>query len=329
MRYEYIYSDRLTDDRPQTADALLRHIWRIYDSLMVQTYRLHQLVIARDPFLDETFRQKWDLNNPNAAGWSTIDLIEDIEIDSWMQEDAMLYQPLNFSAREYSDSLVILNETLLQSRSSQLSSIIGIASTHDFVFYVTSSNQNIIFNTTAITGAETSNLVITIKDSNGNEVHSEDIPLIRGETTNQEINLPILSQGMYTMKAKVFAADRLVLKIPDNLAFGLINGYDSAGYTAQKMYFYVPEGMQSFAFYGDSVVPIEVYSPADNYATPVFTSVIDQNSFVITVPSGQDGKIWAISKMVSRGRNRLTFMNLPNVLSYSPEQMMVPIELTN
>ena len=87
------------------AQAFLRYNWRIYDSAMVHSFRMHSL--ARYRFLnnDPAIMSVWE---PTGSAWKDLPPVTSDEIDQFVAAGVGGYQPVEYQTRTYSTNLVAL-----------------------------------------------------------------------------------------------------------------------------------------------------------------------------------------------------------------------------
>lgn len=88
----------------------------------------------------------------------------------------------------------------------------------------------------------------------------------------------------------------------------------------QRMYFYVPKGVRSIAYYWAGG-PHKVLGPSGTVVQEVKTS---GEFVVISVPSGMDGRAWSFSEIAL---GHLWFFNIPNQVAASPNALLLPREV--
>jgi hypothetical protein len=89
------------------------------------------------------------------------------------------------------------------------------------------------------------------------------------------------------------------------------------------MYFYVPKGTAKIQYYYNKSLH-SVYNPLGNNVRTLDSAERGNGHVVeIPVPKGMDGKLWAMKYFV---RNPI-FYNIPNVMSTSPDVVLIPREV--
>jgi len=116
-----------------------------------------------------------------------------------------------------------------------------------------------------------------------------------------------------------------------------------AGNDPVSMYFYVPPETTQFALAFDSAIvgansELVSTNPRlfDSQAREILAPKLQQfNRYtVVTVPPGESGKVWSVQNLRSATTSLLfsgvmstpRFLGVPTVFSYSPNQMLVPVE---
>lgn len=153
-----------------------------------------------------------------------------------------------------------------------------------------------------------------------------------------------LAKGEHQMEVKVPAAGVYYLKYSDQSAgvqflpaetqqgaFVLGDETHIGHYNATSAFFYVPKGTKSIVLYANKsgskfglLRPDGKWVGADKGEKPENTCCYlkaDGSFMTIAVPPGTDGKIWTASYL---NRGSFHFFNIPNVLSFSSDGVLVP-----
>jgi len=150
----------------------------------------------------------------------------------------------------------------------------------------------------------------------------------------QEATLALGNQGLNTMRFNTAGMGMMISggpweyvampTSPDTVVFLGTLPRDSVK-PSKSVYFYVPKGVgeiEAFCELPFRVIKQATFTPFNGEAVK---PVADGELIKITVPPGQDGKIWRVSG--GGLGTRFYFMNLPNVLCFHPGKILVPREL--
>lgn len=344
LRLEHTYALPNTLEGNEATDALLRHIWRMHDSLLLQSYRLWDLLAIYDPAL----KAKWDPKDPQAGGWNTatsLTTLTTAELNALMQEGIGKYQPLAYPSREYSDNLVPFSPTTPPLGTCQTSSQCSgglfcsdISSTcvavspgfldgRDFTFFAR-AGQEISFKISLPANPGDPSPQIHIFDPQGSEIYVQNFAVPSASDDYKQINLIAPVEGMYHLAVRTERSHHL--QINPELPFVIAEPKYYSGFghrIGDKTYFFVPQGIDRLVFSAQNVVrPIYVISPVDNYQTPFPAMEHGPNLFYVDVPPSQQGKIWAFYQEhpLMLDNSLIRFFNIPHIVAFSEYQMMVP-----
>ncbi|NQT16877.1 MAG: hypothetical protein HQ582_29235 [Planctomycetes bacterium] len=93
----------------------------------------------------------------------------------------------------------------------------------------------------------------------------------------------------------------------------------NANYTSWMLYFYVPKGTQVIGLHGGGHGEIH-----DSAGRPVFwLNGREANFYSVTVPEGQDGRLWRIRY----GRGPVRLLTVPPCFARSAEELLLPREV--
>jgi hypothetical protein len=317
LRHEYQKSSPGSEARKQHARSVLTYIWRIYDSAMVHTYRLHQLIPRREA-AEKELTAEFPLNAPKADVWTNLKPLTSAELDVLMADGAQTYKPFNFENKEYSKDLIPLsNPTPLDGKAVESFTFVL---DHNFQFWMPKDIPQIEISVMVSKRKE-------FKEQDGDRVTvtgPKNEILIRQKIPNDgqwhPLTIPNRGEGLYLMN--IF--DQKIMfnvKIPANLPFVVLDGF-MCPTMSTSAYFYVPKGLKRLALYCPSVAPVyfKLYD-----STGAITPYHGDNIIVADVPAGQDGKVWSISGYKSWAPLRP--LNFPAAFSFTKQGLMVPAEL--
>lgn len=310
--YEYRSAAPKTPERVTRAEALIHYIWRIYDSNMVQVFRLAQL-INRDE------KPALEAIGPDNPMWKDVHQLTDIEIRRLLDDGLATYQPLDFQPKRYSSHLVPLdNRHRRPAQEFVQSNSFGGSTEFMFSASATAKSIRIQILVGAVSGKGKADRV-RATDPDSAVVYDERIP------NNREwfdVVIPTEVPGIYKLSV-TDQKNTFRLRVPENLPF-VCSGPLTSTDVSPRIYFYVPEGTKQVAVHSPGVVPIKIFDLKGDLVT-VTRNEQGKNVFLIEVEPGQAGQCWSFSYFKAWQPFRL--LNCPNVFAYSPAGMMIPAEL--
>ena len=310
--HEYLAAKPKTPERVAAAKAIVNYIWRVYDSNMLQVFRIAQL-LDRDekPELDDVH-----MDNPM---WDGVAQLTDAEVLALVDEDIKKYQPLDFTQKSWSPKLVpletpptTLSETTVETQT------IGFTSNFQFAVSDKITSVPLQIKVNGVSGTDKIDS-IKVTGPGGEEV-------LRSTVANtgewQELKIPTPAPGTYSLTV-TDQKNTFSFLLPDNLPFvctGPLTSTDLNGRT----FFYVPEGTKKIAIYSTGVIPIKVIDPRGEEVI-VDANENGENLFLVDVPSGDSGACWSFRGF--KGWEGFRILNCPNAFAWSEDGMMVPEDL--
>jgi len=166
---------------------------------------------------------------------------------------------------------------------------------------------------------------LMLSDESGNVLRTEEVP--PGE---HSLKLQVPKAGTYFIEFD--SGDSFwVVRFPEgvNVVLCLEQGKPlvlSGGLT--KRYFYVPKGTREIQLEADTLSPkykLDVLNPDGG-----LMDSFDENNppSVVSVPEGMDGFVWCLDG-TSFAATHLSFANLPNFISCSPNALLLPQNLVD
>ena len=305
LRLWYQFQQAKGDARIEAAKTLNSYFWQVYDSNMVQSFRMAQLLV-RDmkPHLDAV--------NTQAEIWQDTPQLTDEEILALVADGTANYHTLDYQPIRYTGKLAPLQPAGAADGASVTTTIFSVSST--FAFAAQTPGRVLLKMRVNKVAGRTDHVLVT--DPQGKTVFDR-----RLEATGEwvELDIPTPAAGIYTLAItdqKTF----FTLQAPANLPFVCTGAYTCPTLSA-RAWFFVPRGLQKVAVYSPSVIPIRIYDPNGK---PVTVERNEQGNplFLIDVPEGMDGKLWSFDRF--KAYSGLKLLNAPSVFSFSKEGMMVP-----
>lgn len=316
LMYECNKTTEGSADRLAAVDKVMTHMWRIYSSAMVHTYRMWMLIFnIQNPGATD-LKTKWDPVG-SSSHWSTIKPYSDEEIDKLLLDGVQDYTTLSFEHITYNtENLIPLFTDLDYSATDRITTAMLYRS-HDFVFKVPEGVSEFVL---PYNGNGTA--YISVKNDTGHIVFSQKT------TANTDwINLTMdIGPGRYSM---TIGTDKFFsLQVPRKMPFVTTrytpysyydkNVFDSQ--TSDHACVYIPEGVNSIGIKSasaDDALPTQIFNQDDKLVSPDNPQTV----FEVIPPTSHKGLIWYFR---SYGGDAVKFYSVPNVFSFSPEGMMVP-----
>lgn len=142
----------------------------------------------------------------------------------------------------------------------------------------------------------------------------------------KELEIKVPRAGLYFLNYEEFGGGAKFLAVP-GLPVALLLDKETPGTVSiPPLYFYVPKGLRNIQFFTQDARPHSwtVRGPDDKVARVVGTKSKVGEVVNIPVPEGQDGKVWWFHDFAF---GRLRMLNLPEFVSFSPNQLLVPREV--
>lgn len=284
----------------------IEHMWRIYPSGMVQTYRLTRKFVPREP-KGLLSRYTRPYAGDEAEVWERLKKSPDsAELASWIEQGMRDYQPMGTDIEHYTGQFVPINKTIRPTGKFTEQSMY-LRSTNHLVAYAFADVKSISIKIYSGLGDES--FVVTGPDG---QVLMEDEIQGGGD---QVFTFPTSLPGAYHIQIRGEGARKIYF--PEGVP--MVNTtYVSLG-RSSNVYFYVPKGRQKVAMYLIAVTKPRFF---DGSGQPVEYDGHPSRQFVLDVPAGQDGKVWSFQNF--KGKDQIQPMNLPNAFSLSPDTMLVP-----
>lgn len=317
IRLWYDYRGGAKDHAAATR-ALLEYMWRTYDSGMVHTFRMHQLIVNRYEKGEQSLVDAWPLKNPTAEVWTDLKPVTSEEIGRFIADGVEQFKPHEFEARTYSRVLVPLTPVAKSSGDwlTSPSMVGGMA----FAFWADKGVTNVEFQIRCgprKSASDAPNDRVTILNPTGKTILRESIEPDGGWHL---VSVRTPTEGLYRMS--VFDQKLTFrLKTPANVPFVNHGGFTSPDLSA-RVFFHVPKGLKHIALFADSAASFEIL---DSNGKRVGDKC---NGFVVKdVAEGQDGKVWSLRGFKSYVPLRP--MNFPAMFAFSPASLIVPEDVVS
>lgn len=316
--HEYLLAAEDPARRGEAARAVLEWIWRIRDTAMVHTYRLHRLILlgrSREKG-DTVLAKEWDLHDASAPGWARVKPVEDAELDRLLRDVIEKYRPLDVAEGRFSANLVPLGPQPKGVDDAPGPEHI-FTGTHRFEFVAPEGARVLRMKFRCGPGRPGAEDRITVTPRNGNEVFEQAVSA-DGETRDLEI--PLLGAGAYAME--IFDQNRFRIRVPGRWPFVAV-GRVVPRLRSPGLCIFVPKGTARFGVHYEGKAPLKVLGPDGAEHAPEAGA----RTVSVVVPKGMDGATWQLADMVTTVPLRV--IGVPSVFGLSPEGMMVPSELAD
>jgi hypothetical protein len=291
--------------------ALVKYMWDIYDSAMIEPFRMTQLMNLRYSKDPESTRL-YNLTDKNAEGWKNIHQVTHEEIDALVADGVEKYQPLGFETRSYGGDLMLLPPALAVKTTNGQPVPMCFFDPVNFELMVPPGMKSKLLTVSVSRGYP---MPLKLYDGHGKKIYEHVVPA----ESSEKIELPFPQPGRYILKmtgAKVL----YTLQIPNGLGFTMQYFLNSQGFPAPRLYFYVPVGATTVAFYLSYPMAPHVYDGDGKEQTPRIKNA--PGIVVVDVPPGQDGKVWSFGDL--KTPQPLYMLNVPQAFAVSPDQLLVP-----
>jgi hypothetical protein len=332
----YLYYLRLRHDWLVADDAhqsqayadLLRGIWRIYDSAMIHSFRIFQLM-ARS---DEKMQRFYDVDDKAAEGWKGLTQMTDAEALQSVADGAKQLQLIpDFTPRHYSGKLVPLPKDveaipaeMAPDQAPPWNSLFLLGDT-ELEFYAPPALKAFPLKVSSVDPTR-----LQLLDSAGKILGDTETEGIepdawpRPAPSWEEFELAIPAAGFYRLEVRP-GNGKLVRLLPPPGVRLIMRGFlTTKPLASPRLYFYVPKGQKTIAMI---VLPLpKEMQPRlwDADGRLVESTVLEGGSLMIShVPDGQDGKVWAIDNVLAPN-GPLRFLNVPQVFAFYPDTLLVP-----
>ncbi len=318
LTYEYRALSRDDERRRDAAGRLFEHVWRIYESRMVHSYRLvHLTMYGTERQAVDAWLERWPIRDAAAPIWSTVEPYDTVELNALMVEGAALYKPRDFEARRFGDKLVAL-----RGESRRVATRLGMTSLftgpHDFAFRIDRAGEPLTLTIQSLEGrGDYPGGEVRVVAPDGTEVGRTRVP---DDRAWHSLAFGPAKPGVY--RVEVFdQGARFRFKLDPNTPMSIVSPATSTNLLQDRWYFYVPKGQRTVALYEQSDVPLAFF---DGDGEPIDPGN-QRGLIVLPVADGQDGRVWSLTNYASS--HGLRMLNVPQVLGWSPAGLVVPAEV--
>ncbi|MFC1597111.1 DUF4838 domain-containing protein [Planctomycetota bacterium] len=331
-RYVDLYHQYATSEgesRQAGFERLIRHAYRMRGTMLVHTKALYRDLVRRDKTVSIPPDAQWNVpeeKNP----WKSSEPFSDKQLASFRDEGIERYPltTLDFKPVEYTGDLVTASKlNLPEVDPGELG-----PGRHEQTFFtaVEESPQAIELQ---ITGGliahyrNRGNVRVELWKVGGASRTGEQETLVAQDRsvppdgTERTVKLTACEAGLHKIVVRD-GGDRTRVIWPAGQRMTVTSSVDTpmnANYTSWMLYFYVPKGTQVIGLHGGGHGEIH-----DSAGRPVFwLNGREANFYSVTVPEGQDGKLWRIRY----GRGPVRLLTVPPCFARSAEELLLPREV--
>lgn len=316
-------------------NELFNHIWAMYPSNVLHSYRLHRSNFWKmpDAIVNEdgtagavpgSYTERWLITNSASNRWHYIREWSSQELQAKMVSGA---KKLMVSRRQFSSDLAPLTST----GDTEVVNTITYLREAKFALYKEANDVTITMRTFGTVKANNLPIRVDVTSPAGNSFTYKAI--VNPNNVQVWTATPITikgSAGLYQIEV-VNPSDstRWNWQVPRNVPFSMVDELrnNTGDYDNQTMYlyFYVPMGETKIVMSYNTKQAITFRDPAGHEVTTLPTG---QYQWSCEVPAGQDGKVWSFARGLDANNvAQIGFENCPRVLAWSAEQLLVPREL--
>lgn len=314
--YEY-QSARGAEPRREATLALLRHIWNVYDTTMVQSFRMAQLITnryAKDPELVAMY----DGKNPQAAGWQQVKPLTHDDVANLVVDGAARYKPLDFEQRSFSNRYVVLPGSTAPKADPAKIPTMAFSNSVYFTVVTPPDMKQLHLQITA-----PKPIRLFLRDDKGQKITEVPVgPAPAGQQFN-DVALNIPKPGLYRIQVQSPKMN-FSMQPPAGLPLVMHSFLNSQGAPLPRMYFYVPKNLKTVAMYLEYHLLPKIYDPDGKLVQPTADAEdsVAGKMVTFTVPPGQDGKIWSFGEV--RAPRAMQMLNVPHAFAFYPDALLVP-----
>ena len=312
------YSSTAGEERQENFEQLIRHAYRMRETMMVHTKGLYRDLVNRDKSVTIPADAVWSKPEPDNP-WKSSEPFSTAELDNMVKQGIEGRKLRPFDPVSFSSDLVPvepLNFKELKAGST------GIYSRGIRTIYTktTEANQEITLNVKGgIIYQNRGNASIILFPADLTAENPLDEAEVPPDGMFHEVSLKAPKPGLY----RVVVSDKgcgTKVEWPENLPQTIVSSLDQPSklYGRWSMVFYVPKGTKVIG--GFSNGPGSLLNPEGDKAH-IFES--KQGYFNVKVPAGMDGKLWTFDRCAG---SRL-LMTVPPSLAPTADQLLLPEEV--
>lgn len=323
LRLYHEWSNAANDaERNATAKKLVEHLFDIYDTNMVHSFRLYQFVV--DYGRNTEVYKEFDQHDKNAPGWARVAPLSHEEVVALVEDDAKTYQPFDFTMRSYTGKLVrlnALNTITTKTGEEKWGTIMPTRGGMDVEIETPATLKSLPLRVSLYYDMTTS-----IVDAKGKQIFTHKTKGIKEYTKWDEFESPLPGPGRYTIQFRPIAGGGFRFQTLVGLPLVIRSFISEMGGPSPRLYFYVPRGLKTIAMYyqlGDfnNQYPPLIKGPT-NEKMPIERHD-NGKMMLVAVPPGMDGKVWSLEGSHAPNEPH-RMLNVPQVFAFSPDTLSIP-----
>lgn len=314
VQYLRLRHEWLTASAAESAEktrALIVHLWRIYDSAMVDTFRLQQLILRKAPAL----APELDPKRPDLPVWRELKPATLADARQWVESGLRAYPDLGVHRKVFDGELQSPTLTSVPTPSGNESSDITLLSPSHLELAVPDTNPARI---SVVTGAS---LQIRLFDDTGSLIRSEQLA---ASDSLQEFEISVAKAGTCRLDLRTARQARVMLRIPNALGATLTDFRIPRGPAVPDLYFFVPASEPALAIYDPNALGKYAFSLLDaDGREPPFVRHDGGRLLIATVSPTQRGRIWTLRRAAAPNSS-LWLINAPQRFALTRQALKVP-----
>lgn len=319
LRFEYVQTERGKPERSVVADQLMRYVWSIYDSSMIHSFRLSQL-LARDERLagNTVLGEKFNWQNHDAPGWPTIQQSTDDAIRTLVRRGANELRPRPFTSRKFLGRLVPLPQRLTPPATGNSNPVLWLSNSIEFAVW---ADQADVPFKAQVASEKTVRFLVTAPDGQ----NIADLAIENGADWRQswsDVDFKLRQPGLYHIQ--IVSQKRMFkFRPPTDIALTISGWWNSQGTPTPRLYFFVPEGTEQIAIYTNYTAagPPRFFNPDGNQVEP---DLVDKGHLLLVpIEASHRGAVWSLDR-AKCPIGELKMLNTPAAFAVNPEALLIP-----
>jgi hypothetical protein len=311
--------------KDQALRTLVRYIWSIYDTGMIHSFRLYQLLTRGNDELHEAYGAgpAGVPSDPAAPGWAEVKPPTDEEIFRRLAEAAPTFPRLNFQSHAFRGPLVSVPREALPGTIPEPTAAMGFIGGLPVLAEVSPKANTLRF---GLSSPEP--MRVQLVDGNGARLHDTNVERSADMKTFQEVSVPLPGPGHYRLLLSAKdknTAFNFAPSLQAGIALTLEPFTTSKGQPSPILYFYVPKGIKNIAVSNLLGLPEPMQPFLIDPSSQKISAQFSENNRILLfpVPDQMDGKVWGIANIVAPN-GAIRFLNAPNYFAFSPSSLLVP-----
>lgn len=315
LRLRYELDGASDESKRERKRAVIVHLWRIYDTAMVDTFRLQQLLLRGDEVLAAEL-------NPNDASlpiWKALTPLGEAEARQLVQAGVRELPAVDMALKAYAGELVRASGAADDNSRPAGATTLTLVGPCRLELTVAAGISKLQIQVSSKSAVQ-ARLI---------DAHQQDVANVqfKPSPTPMTFSADVPAPGVYWFDFRVPKNAKTTLQIPTEVGVELQDFRIPKGVTIPDLYFFVPPGEKRIAFHSlVKLLPPEKGGPLLFDASNVeVTSTIADAGHVLSaaVAPGQDGKVWTLRRAVAPDAT-LRLLNAPQRFALSRTALRVP-----